>query len=100
VGISFIASATVGDHLQHFGQLAGLSTVTHSFLTVIWHVCVWVIWKERNNRIFQHKLLTSDRLVDRVKYMSFIWLKANMPSLAFSYNDWGRHPLLCMGVLM
>ena len=35
VGISFIAPATVGDHFQHFGQLAGLSRSTHSFLTVI-----------------------------------------------------------------
>jgi hypothetical protein len=100
VGISFIAPATIGDHFQQFGQLAGLSRSTHSFMTLIWHACVWVIWKERNNRIFQQKLLTSDRLAEMVKIMSFNWLKANMPSFAFSYNDWGQHPLLCMGVLV
>lgn len=35
VGISFIVPATVGDHLHHFGQLAGFSRFTHYFLTVI-----------------------------------------------------------------
>ncbi|KEH41179.1 hypothetical protein MTR_1g046260 [Medicago truncatula] len=100
VGISFIAPATVGDHFQHFGQLAGLSRSANSFLTVIWHACVWVIWKERNNKIFQQKSLTSDRLSERVKIMSFNWLKANMPSFAFSYNDWGQHPYYAWGVLV
>jgi len=46
--ISSIAPATIGDNFQHFGQLAGLKRSTHPFLIVIWHACVWVIWKERN----------------------------------------------------
>ncbi|AES95698.1 hypothetical protein MTR_5g028380 [Medicago truncatula] len=29
--------------------------------------------------------------------MSFSWLKANKPTYAFSYHDWWRHSLPCMG---
>jgi len=60
---------------------------------------VWVIWKERNNRIFNHKIVTVELLADNVKILSFSWIKADMPTFVFSYNDWWRHPLPCMGVI-
>jgi hypothetical protein len=52
LGISFIAPESASDHLYHFGHLAGLPRLSHSFMTVIWMATVWVIWKEKNNRIF------------------------------------------------
>jgi len=100
LGISFTAPASASDHLYHFGHLAGLPRLSHSFMTVIWMATVWVIWKERNNRIFNQKIDTLDHSVDKVKFMSFSWLQANMPTFAYSYNDWWRHPLPCMGVVL
>ena len=100
LGISFIVPASIRDHLHQFGHLAGLPRSIHSFLTIIWMAIVWVIWKERNNMIFNQKIDTLDHLVDNVKFMSYSWLKANMSTFAFSYNDRWRHPLPCMGVLM
>jgi len=37
-----------------------------------------VIWKEkkRNNRIFNHKEESLQQLVDKIKLISFLWLKA------------------------
>ncbi|XP_024630693.1 uncharacterized protein [Medicago truncatula] len=97
LGISFIAPAVARAHLHQFGHLAGLPRSTHSFLPVIWMASVWVIWKERNNMIFNRKNVDLNHLAGNVKLMSFSWLKANMPTFAFSYNDWWRHPLLCKG---
>jgi len=96
--ISFIPLELVRDNLHQFGNLAGLPQFTHSFLQVIWHACVWLIWKERNNNIFNHKTKDVVLLLDSVKLTSFLWLKANKLTSAFSYTDWWRDPLLCMGV--
>jgi len=87
VGISFISPDLVTDHFHHFGHLTGLSRYTHSYLQVIWHSTVWVIWKERNNRIFTNKAQDLIKLLDYVKFLSFSWLKAKLLSTAFSYND-------------
>ena len=98
IGISFISPNLVTDHLHHFGNLAGLLRYTHIYLQVIWHSTTWVIWKERNNRIFKNKAQDLFKLVDFVKLLSFSWLKAKLLSSAFGYNDWWRNPLLCMGI--
>jgi len=98
VGISFISPELVADHLYHFGNFVGLPRFTHSYLTVIWHATVWVLWKERNNRIINKIAHDLVNLLEFVKFMSFLWLKARLLTSAFSYNDWWRHPLLCMGV--
>jgi len=88
----------MADHLHHLGQLESVPRFTHTFLKVIWHGTAWVIWKERNNRIFNNKIQDVVHLLETVKFLSFSWLKANFPTSAFSYTDWWRYPLLCMGV--
>jgi len=98
IGIIFTPPQTVREHLHQFGHLAGLPQSTHSFLQVIWHAGCWVVWKERNSRIFSHTTQDLAHLLDSVKFMSFAWLKAKMLTFAFSYTDWWRHPLICMGV--
>jgi len=98
IGIIFTPPESVRDHLHQFGHLAGLPRFTHSFLQVIWHADCWVVWKERNNRIFSHTAKDLETLLESVKFLSFAWLKAKRIPSAFSYADWWRHPLLCMGV--
>ncbi|KEH21663.1 hypothetical protein MTR_7g013900 [Medicago truncatula] len=78
--------------------MAGMPRVTHSFFRVIWFACVWVLWKERNNCIFQETVSSSLDLLEKVKLLSFLWLKANQASFHYCYHDWWRYPLPCMGV--
>jgi len=90
----------VHDHLLQFCHMAGFPRSSHLFFWIIWLACVWVIWKERNNQVFNQMTLDSHAISDKVKLLSFSWLKANMSSFAFAYHDWWYHPLSCMGVLM
>jgi len=48
--------------------------------------------------IFNYKTKDVILLLDNVKLTSFLWLKANKLTSAFSYIDRWRDPLLCMGV--
>jgi len=99
----------VGWYLFHISRLGywsflslwsfgGFTAIYTQLPQVIWHSTVWVIWKERNNKIFKNKAHDSIKLLDYVKFMSFSWLKVKLLSTTFSYNDWWRNPLLCMGI--
>lgn len=100
LGINFVASNVVCDHLLQFGHLAGLPRFTLNFMKLIWFACVWVIWKERNNRVFNQKTLDVQQLTDKVKLLSFQWLKACLTTFNFSYHDWWRRLLPCMCILL
>jgi len=55
LNIHFVAPEVLRAYLIQFGHLAGLPCFTYSFLKLIWLACVWVIWKESNNRVFNKK---------------------------------------------
>jgi hypothetical protein len=71
LGIYFISPDSVSDHLHQFGHMAGLPRFTHSYFKVIWHACVWIVWKERNNRIFKDKAEDLEQLFDNVIFLGY-----------------------------
>ena len=95
LGIDFVPAWDIGEHFDQFSQLAGMSRSSHLFFRIIWLDYVWVIWKERNNRIFKNVAFDPSTLSDKVKLNFFLWLKAKKPSVGFCYHDWCRHLLLC-----
>jgi hypothetical protein len=98
LGISSIRLGVIRHHLIQFSNMAGLPRVTHSFMRIIWFASVWAIWKERNNRVFQTTSCDPSILAEKVKLNSFLWLKSSQTIFNYSYHDWWKHPLSCMGV--
>lgn len=99
LGIPCVFQGSVTQHFIQFTNLAGMARGSHDYLKIIWLACVWAIWKERNNCVFNN--LASDPLsiVERVKLFSFLWLSSNVASFPFGFHDWWRYPLFCMGIL-
>ena len=84
IGITMVLPFSVSDHFNHFGFGGGGPRVRHSIIYVIWFATVWEIWKERNNRIFNDKQCSILRMVDKIKLLTFLWLKeklCNFPSI-------------------
>jgi hypothetical protein len=98
LGLVSVFSLDLRDHHLQFCSMAGLPRSTHSYLQGIWYACVWVIWKDRNDRIFQNAASHPYVLFEKIKFNSFVWMKAKLSSFIYSYYDWATHPLLCMGV--
>lgn len=86
------------DHHFQFCYMAGLPRSTHSYLQGIWYACVWVIWKDRNEHIFQNEASHPYVLFEKIKLNSFVWMKARNIPFNYCYYDCSTHPLLCMSV--
>ena len=86
--ISSVSPGNIRQHFLQFTSMAGLPRFTHTFMKVIWFASIWVIWKERNNRVFQNTVTISSVLVEQVKINSFLWLKSKQVDFAYSYHDW------------
>ncbi|WJX19350.1 hypothetical protein P8452_09058 [Trifolium repens] len=85
------------DHFVQFTYSAGGSRARRSFLQLIWLACVWVVWTEKNHRLFRGSASTPTQMLDKIKLHSFRWLKATNVTLAYNCHSWWSNPLLCLG---
>lgn len=71
------------DHFVQFVHATCGNKATQSFFQLIWLLCAWVLWTERNNMCFNDVITHLPRLLDKVKYLSLGWLKARKASFLF-----------------
>lgn len=85
-------------HFYQFSYLGGVAKSSRSLLQVIWFAMVWEIWKERNNQIFNVKNCSVQQVVDKIKALSFMWLKEKLVSLSLNYHGWWHSPFTILGI--
>ena len=100
LGISFVHVGELRKHFLQFTKMAGMPTYSHLFFTINWFVTIWMLWKKRNNWVFNSTVSNHFTLIEKVKLHSFLWLKSKQVAFAYSYHDWWKHPVLCMTVLL
>jgi hypothetical protein len=98
VGISSADPLVLQDHFVQFTYSAGGSRARRSFMQLLWLCCIWVIWHERNNRIFKAKESTVLQLLEKVQVHSLWWMKAYNVNLGINAHMWWSRPLVCMGI--
>lgn len=65
-------------------------------LRMIWHTTIWVIWKARNDRIFNEAVTTWQEVVDEVKVLSWRWFLERFKSPACLFYEWDWNPRECL----
>jgi hypothetical protein len=53
-------------------------------------LCVWLLWTERNNMLFNNIETYIEQLVEKAKYHSLWWLRLIMPRLCMVLIIGGR----------
>ncbi|GAU38071.1 hypothetical protein TSUD_318650 [Trifolium subterraneum] len=99
IGSSLVDSQALSDHFIQFISSAGDSRARRSLLQLIWLACVWVMWHERNQRLFRGSSNPLSHMLDKIKLLTYRWLKATNNNLALNYHSWWSSPLVCMGLV-
>ncbi|MCH79399.1 cysteine-rich receptor-like protein kinase [Trifolium medium] len=99
IGSSLVTAQTLSDHFVQFTGSAGGLRARHSFMQLIWLACVWVVWTERNHRLFRGSTNSLLYMLDKIKTFSFRWLKATSSTLALNCHSWWSSPMLCLGLV-
>jgi hypothetical protein len=70
VDISSADPFLIRDHFVQFTHAAGGSQARRSFLQLLWLCGIWVLWHERNSRIFKANESNVHQMIDKVKVHS------------------------------
>jgi hypothetical protein len=98
LSITDVDTNVIAAHFLQFVHLTCGGRAKRSFLQLIWLLCAWVLWNERNNRFFNNVVTPIPRLLDKVKYMSLAWMKAKKAAFRFGTDRWCSSPFQCLGI--
>jgi len=90
--------ANVADHFIQFSHIGGVAKTRRSILQVIWFAATWELWKERNNIIFNTIESPISQVVDKIKAVTFRWLKVKLVTLPFNYYGWWLSSFTILGI--
>ena len=68
IGFDGVDNQAIHDHFHQFIDYTGGLKARRNFLHLIWLLCSWILWNERNNRLFKNQECTSYQLLEKVKY--------------------------------
>jgi len=78
IGVSGPAPHSISEHFYQFTHSAGGLRAKRSFLQLVWLLCAWIIWNDRNNKLFNNVSSSIPQLLEKVKHYSLWWLKARV----------------------
>ncbi|CAJ2644200.1 unnamed protein product [Trifolium pratense] len=99
IGSSLVTAQSLSEHFVQFTDSAGGSRARRSFMQLVWLGCVWVVWTERNHRLFTGSANSVHHMLDKIKTFSYRWLKATSSTLALNCHSWWSSPLLCLSLV-
>jgi len=83
IGVSGVDHYSLRTHFVQFTNCLGASRARRSFLQLLWLLSVWLVWNERNNRLFNNSHTPNVEFIEKVKFHSYWWLKANSCGFLF-----------------
>jgi hypothetical protein len=86
IGFSTVDAYSLTDHLVQFTYSAGGLRARRSFLQLVWLACVWVVWNERNLRVFGNSENSVHQLLNKVKLFSYRWLQTTDVTLVTNFH--------------
>jgi hypothetical protein len=98
IGFSAVDAYSLSDHFVQFTYSAGGIRAWRSFLQLVWLACVWVVWNERNHRVFRNTTNSMQQLLDKVKLYSYRWMQTTNVTLGSNFHCWWSNPFLCLGI--
>jgi hypothetical protein len=99
LGVTGADPHSISDHFHQFIHCTGISRRRKSFLQLIWLLGVWLIWVERNNRIFNNIQTPMDQILDKVKFHSYWWLKAKKHHVCEQFREIVVRPFGLSGLI-
>jgi hypothetical protein len=62
----------------------------------VWHTSIWVLWKARNDRIFNEGVVSEDSLVEEIQVWSWRWAMYRLHMPPCMFFEWSWNPRDCI----
>jgi hypothetical protein len=98
VGVSSADPLSIHDQFLPFVYSAGGSRARHFFMQLLWLYCIWVVWHQRNKRIFKAKESSVIQMVEEFKVHLLWWMKTYNVNFGLNFHMWWTSLVTSMGI--
>ena len=91
LGVNFITPQNMFTHFACWNGEVNSRQLKKVFW-LIWHASIWMIWKERNARIFKNQFKNFDEVVDDIKAVSWCWSLSRLRIVSCLLYEWCWNP--------
>lgn len=92
-GWTDLGVSNVRDRIDWFSNLPG-SELQKEMVMMIIMATIWYSWLARNDLIFNAIPLSVERVIDKIKVNSFLWLKYRAKKMDIAWHIWASNPLV------
>ncbi|XP_057775022.1 uncharacterized protein LOC130994001 [Salvia miltiorrhiza] len=93
-GISMARPASTAMHWEMFGH-CGKKKKIRKLLNMIWIGCVWMLWKKRNERIFEGKETIVGDFIQEIKARTWGWNRTfGVVDIDMNFVEWSANDLI------
>jgi hypothetical protein len=64
--------------------------------SIVWLAFIWALWKCRNDRIFNNKVMVEEEVVDNIQWLSWQWYLSYVAKNSCLLYEWVWNPGDCM----
>ena len=93
-GLRLNDSFTINDIILHTGNSNMSKDSKMLWSSVVW-VTAYMVWKDRNNKVFKGKSENIEKLVQEIQVRSFEWINRRSKKGEFSWDQWLHSPNMC-----
>jgi len=98
LGVEGVDPQHISDHFLQFIHYADCLKSRRIFFYLIWLQCIWVLWNDRNDRIFRARQSSLPQMLDKVNSYTLWWLKTSNVVFSSGTHNWWSSPLLFLGI--
>lgn len=95
INLSVVPSRSIGDHFRQH-NLVGANRIRQIRLKFFWCAVVWMIWKTRNDIIFNNYEFHLQNLLQGVLFHSWSWIKVYDDSFFYFLSQWCLNTGACL----
>jgi hypothetical protein len=79
--------------------IIGILATAREKISVIWFSTISLVWKTRNDMIFNYVGYDWEKVLEEIKILSWRILKARSKGFTYDLSMWRTNPLACLGAV-
>jgi len=95
LGFSFVSPSNMFIHWGCWNEASTNKRIRKGYRMIL-HAAVWIIWRVRNDHVFNNSICEVEEIVEAIKVLLWRWTLSRLKVPACLFYEWCWNPKECL----